>query len=75
MLRVTGETKQKLDHLPERLSDEFEDVAPSEVREEVKEVTDTLLSDAQFDDFVPLLAYRYTREHLLDDGHKPSRGE
>lgn len=74
-LYVTAQTKQKIDNLPDRLSDEFADVAPNEVREEVEEVTETLLNDAQFEDFVPLLAYRYTREHLIGDGHDPSRDE
>jgi hypothetical protein len=74
-LRVSDETKQKIERVPERLSDEFSDVAPSDVKEEVKEVTEDLLEEAKFEDFVPLLAYRRARENRLDEGHEPSRDD
>ena len=49
------------------------DMAPAvelkAVEHEVAEVAGALLEQARFPDFVPLLAYRYTREHLLDDGY------
>ena len=72
-LSVTSDTKQKLEHLPQRLSDEFADVEPGEIEREVVEVADTLLREAHFPDFVPLLAHRVIREHLLDEGHEPQR--
>jgi hypothetical protein len=72
-LQVTAETRQKIDRLPERLSDEFADVAPQEIQEEVDELAEALLEEARFEDFVPLLAYRQSRDQLLEEGHEPSR--
>ena len=65
-VQVLGETKRKLDHVPERLRDEFEDVDPGAVEGEVLAISNVLLENASFPDFVPLLTYRYAREHLLD---------
>ena len=73
-VRVTGETKAKLEHVPQRLRDEFADVDPAAVEDEVAEVADSLLEQARFPDYVPLLAYRYTREHLLDEAARAPTG-
>jgi hypothetical protein len=74
-LEVTSETKEKIDKLPERLSEEFADVEPSTVEKEVAEVAQDLLHDAKVEDFVPLLAHRYIRERLLEEGHEPLRAD
>lgn len=74
-LDVTSETKEKIDKLPERLSEEFADVEPSTVEKEVAEVAQDILLDAKVEDFVPLLAHRYTRERLLEEGHEPLRDD
>ena len=71
-LQLVGEMKRKLDHVPRRLGDDFPDADPKQLALEVEHVAEQLLEDARFGDFVPVLAYRYTREHLLDD-HVPVR--
>jgi len=63
-LRVVGETKRKLEHVPQRLRDEFPEIDPAEVVEETAEIAEALLEQARFPDYVPLLTYRYAREHL-----------
>jgi len=70
---TTGETPRKLDHLPTRLSQEFSGVTPDDVRPGVVEVAQRLLGHARFTDYVPVLTYRYVREHLLDQGHRLRR--
>ncbi len=64
------ETQKKLDHVPERLLDEFPDVPLEPVKREVREVARQLLSRARFTDYVPLLVHRFVREALLDRGAK-----
>ena len=70
VLQVVGETKRKLDHVPQRLRDEFPAVDAKAVIEETAEIAEALLEEARFPDYVPLLTYRYAREHLLDR-HEP----
>jgi hypothetical protein len=67
---VVEDTKAKLQHLPQRLSDEFPDISPADVETDVAEVSRVLLEHARFTDFVPLLTHRLVREHLLDEGHE-----
>jgi hypothetical protein len=68
-LSVVGETKQKLEHVPERLTEEFPEIDPEQVTREVTEVAGALLQVARFPDYVPLFAYRFTRERLVDQQH------
>jgi len=70
---VHSVTRTKLDHVPQRLSDEFADVSPADVEPKVAEVARVLLAEARFTDFVPLLAHRFVRERLLDEGHEQVR--
>ncbi len=67
------ETERKLEHVPERLLDEFPEVPAEPVEREVRAVARQLLGRARFTDFVPLLVHRFVREALLDRGAK-SRG-
>ena len=67
------ELEEPLYRVRQRLSDEFDDIDLGSVRTEVDEVAEALLEEARFPNFVPLLTYRFTREHLLDEGHRPSR--
>jgi len=71
--RVLNETRTKLDHVPERLSDEFADVSAAAVERDVSQVAKVLLERARFTDFVPLLTHRIVREALLEEGHEQIR--
>ena len=70
---IDDEIRTSMNRLPQRLSDEFDDVEPRSVRTDVEEIAEALLDEARFPDFVSLLTYRFTREHLLDEGHEPAR--
>jgi hypothetical protein len=66
-LQLAGELRQKLEHMPQRLAEDFPDANPDQVEREVEDVAEGLMKTARFGDFVPVLAYRYAREHLLDE--------
>jgi hypothetical protein len=72
--KVTGETRRKLEHVPDRLEDEFPYEPADRVEREVDVVSDELLQRARFPDYVPLLVHRFVRERLLDRGAE-RRGE
>src|SRR5262245_786291 len=65
---VNGETRRKLSHIPERLTDEFPDEPDERVELEVEAMSDRLLMRARFTDFVPLLVHRFVRERLRNRG-------
>ena len=67
------DTEKKLDHVPERLIDEFPDVPEEPVERDVRAVADRLARRAKFTDFVPLLVHRFVRERLLDLGARRDR--
>ena len=60
-------TRRKLEHLPGDLQREFPAVPLQRIHDVVKSLADELLSAARFDDYVPLLAHRHAREHLLEE--------
>jgi hypothetical protein len=68
LAKVNGETRRKLEHVPDRLEDEFPDEPADRVEREVDVVSDQLLRRARFPDYVPLLVHRFVRERLLDRG-------
>ena len=67
-MRAKGETRRKLEHVPDRLENEFPEEPPDRVEREVDVVSDELLRRARFPDYVPLLVHRFVRERLLDRG-------
>ena len=71
--RFPNETRTKLDHVPQRLSDEFADISSADVERDVSRVANALLERARFTDFVPLLTHRIVREALLDEGREQVR--
>jgi len=60
-------TRRKLEHLPGDLQREFPAVPLQRIHDVVNTLADDLLSAARFDDYVPLLAHRHAREHLLEE--------
>ena len=67
-MRANGETRRKLEHVPDGLEKEFPEEPPNRVEREVDVVSDQLLRGARFPDYVPLLVHRFVRERLLDRG-------
>jgi hypothetical protein len=63
-MRATRATEVKLEHSKRALMAEFRGVAPDEIAHRVDEIAHALLESAQFDDYVPVLTHRYTREDL-----------
>lgn len=57
-------TRRKLQNLQAELHKEFSALPPELVESQLRIVTATLLNDARFDDFVPLLADRHVRGRL-----------
>ena len=67
-MRLEPATKTKLDHGKERLAAEFDTVPRSVIFRAVDATAARLLRAARFDDYIPMLAQRYVRNHLMD-GH------
>jgi hypothetical protein len=70
-MRATRGTEVKLERSKQALVAEFRSVAPDEIARRVDEIAHALLESARFDDFVPVLVHRYTREAL----HERTRSE
>jgi hypothetical protein len=62
-------TSEKLDRLRDDLKREFRRVPTEEINDPVDALAVRLLTTARFDDFVPLLVQRYSREHLSEKSH------
>jgi phage terminase Nu1 subunit (DNA packaging protein) len=60
-------TRRKLEHLPGDLQREFPAVPLQRIHDVVEKLVSELLDAARFDDYVPLLAHRHAREHLLEE--------
>ena len=56
----------KLAHATSQLAREFRSVPQGEVAREVEETAEHLLEHAHFDDYIPMLAHRFAREHLRE---------
>jgi len=65
-LELSETTQAKLAKIPERLEQEFPDIAPERIRCEIAAVAGGLAQEATIQDFLPVLVDRYTREHLGD---------
>ena len=74
LAKARGETRRKLDHIPDRLEEEFPDEPADRVEREVGVVSDELLRRARFADYVPLLVHRFVRERMLDRGARRRAG-
>ena len=68
---VPEATRRELDHIPTELQREFPHVPVERIDELVDALSVRLLVAARFEDYVPLLAHRRAREHLLEElqGH------
>ena len=64
MLALRSATEAKLEFGAKALVKEFAHLAREVVVCEVESETRRLLEDARFDDYIPLLVYRFAREHL-----------
>ena len=57
-------TRSKIDHETKTLALEFKAVPHAIIAAEVEATTTRLLEHARFDDYIPVLVYRYVREAL-----------
>jgi hypothetical protein len=62
---LSATTQHRLAGLQLELEREFPNVPPQRVRAQLEKVTGRLVSDARFDEYIPLLAYRQARERLV----------
>jgi hypothetical protein len=69
-MQASPETITKLEHLTEEVRREFCHLSAEHVERQAKLIADDLLSHANFDNFIPLLATRYLRELLAADAHQ-----
>jgi hypothetical protein len=68
ILRAT--TRSKIENETKTLALEFKSVPRALIAAEVEATTSRLLEQARFDDYIPVLVYRYAREALR--GREPS---
>jgi len=66
MLRMKPTTQLRLDHNARSLMREFAHLTGEDVIGEFEQVTQALMAGARFDDYVPILAYRFARDRLRD---------
>ena len=59
-------TQKKIEYGARILMKEFETLPGDQVEAEVRSVAAALLDHARFDDYVPILAHRFAREHLRE---------
>jgi hypothetical protein len=57
-------TRSKIEHETKTLALEFKDVPRALIAAEVEATATRLLEHARFDDYIPVLVYRYVREAL-----------
>jgi hypothetical protein len=65
-LHVHRQTQRRLARVIERLSELFPDMDPAILSYEVRVVSRSLIAEARFCDYVPVLTYRLVRERLED---------
>jgi hypothetical protein len=63
-LTLDDRVRTQLDRVRGGVAGEFPDVSEAEVNARFEEIVAQLLSEASFGDFVPVLAWRYSRESL-----------
>ena len=66
-LTLDVETRTHLERVREGVAHAFERLPESEVNERFETIVAQLLSEASFPDYVPALAWRYSREALRSD--------
>jgi uncharacterized membrane protein YheB (UPF0754 family) len=64
-LQLRPATEATLERMVGDLADEFASVVERPTVEQIVQESVQSLSDARFDDFVPVLAYRLSRDRLL----------
>jgi len=65
-MRLMPTTKSKLDYTAAMLAKEFSHLPREHVVRELETVAERILDGARFDDYVPVLAYRFARERLRE---------
>jgi hypothetical protein len=65
-LHTYRQTQAKLGNVTARLSDLFPDVDPAVIHDEVRAISRTLIADARFCDYVPVLTYRFASDRLRE---------
>jgi hypothetical protein len=63
-LTIDDETQTRLERVRASIVREFEELPQNEVDQRFELVVRELLDEATFGDFVPVLAWRYSREEL-----------
>jgi hypothetical protein len=63
-LTLDEDTRTHLDRIRSGIEREFQQIPQQEVDARFEAIVTELLSDATFPDFVPVLAWRYSREQL-----------
>ena len=66
MLAVRPATELKLEYGTRALIKEFPHLPCADVVHEVDTVTRSLVEGARFDDYIPVLVYRFARERLRE---------
>jgi hypothetical protein len=75
-MAASQETQRRLSRMRRQLAREFPEISEEELDGLVAATSGSLLSEARFEDFVPLLAHRFVRERLLADAeHEPAIAE
>ncbi len=64
MVTPRPETRARIDFATKVLVKEFGHVSREQIVGEVETVAEALLRDARFDNYVPILAHRFARDHL-----------
>lgn len=65
-MNLTQEATLRIAQLPHHLHTEFPHASVPAIETDVREQVSHLTADANFDDYVPLLAHRAVRQHLRD---------
>jgi hypothetical protein len=63
-LTLDEDTRVRLDQIRSGVAREFQQLPQQEVNARFDAIVDGLLDDASFPDYVPVLAWRYSRESL-----------
>jgi len=70
-LALDDETATRLARTRAHLGQEFDELPQAEVDRRFDGIVTQLLAEARFDDFVPVLAWRYAREELQTETAHP----
>jgi len=75
MIALEGKAQRQIDNAFASLGQEFQGRLPDQtVRQVGSDVLASLLNQARFPDFVPVLTLRYARERLLETAAHPQGG-